>query len=87
MKKLNTNSDVYYLEKAVFFAPLQLAKAHIVDDDCNEFIVTIKKTPDTFFSRGYISPDEIIIIDYEEYTEEKWKEMVKYIEYERAVII
>lgn len=87
MKKLNTKSDLYYLEKAVIFAPLQLAKAHIIDDDCNEFIVTIKKTPDTYLPRGYISPNKLLIIDCEEYTAEKYAEMLKYIEYERAAII
>lgn len=83
MKNLNTNSDVYYLEKMIAFKPLNIAKVHIIDDDCNEFIVTVKGYS---FFRGYISPSEITVIDCEEYTSEKWEEMIKYIEYERAIV-
>lgn len=81
MKKLNKKSDVYYISKIVSFKPLNISKVHLSDDDCNEFIATVVGVQ---FTRGWIVPDEIKVIDYEEYTAEKWNEMTQYIEYERA---
>lgn len=83
MKKLNTKSDVYYLNKMIGFKPLNLAKVHLIDDDCNEFIATVIGYS---FSRGYIAPSEINVIAYEDYTSDKWESMMNYIEYERAIV-
>ena len=84
MTRLNKNSDLYYLNKLIGFKPLNLAKVHFIDDDCNEFIATVKG-----FSHmlGYTSPKEITVIDYEPYTEEKWNDMMFYIEYERGIVL
>ena len=84
MKKLNKKSDAYYITKMVGFKPLNISKVHLIDDDCNEFIATVVGVGHWI---GYNSVADIKVIDYEEYTEEKWSEMVQYIEYERAVII
>ena len=84
MKKLNVKSDVYYIDKAVIFKALKLAKVHLIDDDCNEFIATVKTD---FILRGYNNPACVMVLDYEEYTSEKWEEMTRYIEYERAILI
>lgn len=84
MKKINTKSNCYYVSKSVFFRPFNLAKAYIIDDECGEFLCTVKT--DVPLMVGYISPDEINVIDYEDFDSEKWYEMVNYIEYERAEI-
>lgn len=84
MKKLNEKSEVYYIDKLVGFKPLNISKVHLIDDDCNEFIATVKGFP---FCRHYITPSEITILEYEEYTSEKWNEMIDFIEYERAIVI
>ena len=83
MKKLNEKSDVYYIGKMVSFKPLNISKVHLVDDDCNEFIATVAGV---FYMRDYIRPADIKVIDYEEYTAEKWNEMVNFIEYARAEV-
>lgn len=83
MKKLNTKSNVYYLEKMIGFKPLNLAKIHLIDDDCNEFIVTVSGLT---FHRGYVAPSEITILACEDYTSEKWDSMMNFIEYERAIV-
>ena len=84
MKKLNKNSDVYYINSMVCFKPLNISKVHLIDENCNEFIATVVGV---WNMKGYNSPKEIKVLDYEEYTSEKWNEMVRYIEYERAVIL
>ena len=81
---LNEKSDVYYISKMVAFKPLNLAKVHLVDDDCNEWIATVTGIN---HSLGYVSPSEIRVIDYEEYSADKWADMVMYIEYERAILL
>ena len=83
MKRLNAESNVYYLNKMVTFKPLNISKIHLVDDDCNEFFATVIGTNHL---RGYINPEELKVIDYEEYTKEKWHAMTEYIEYERAEV-
>lgn len=85
MKKLNTKSDVYYINKAVIFKPLNLMKVHLIDDNCNEFTVTAKGN--YIHPHSYISPSEITIIDVEEYDRNAWEEMARYLEYERAITI
>lgn len=82
MKKLNKKSDVYYVNKQVFFAPFSIAMVHLVDDDSNEFICTVKT--DTKIMRGrYIKPSEIKIIDYIEYSQQEWNK-ISDIDFERA---
>ena len=83
MKKLNKKSDTYYINKMVGFKPLNISKVHLIDDDCNEFIATVIGIG---IMRGYNIPADIKVLDYEEYTEEKWNEMTTYIEYERAIV-
>lgn len=83
MKKLNKKSDVYYINKMVGFKPLNISKVHLIDDDCNEFIATVVGVEHL---REYISPADIKVLDYEEYTAEKWDKMTRFIEYERAVV-
>lgn len=84
MKKLNKKSDAYYINKMVSFKPLNISKVHLIDDDCNEFIVTVVGV---WNMKGYNNPKDIKVIDCEEYTPEKWEEMTRYIEYERAEVI
>ena len=83
--KLNTNSDCYYIDKAVIFKPLKLIKVHLIDDDCNQFTCTITGT--FTHVHTYISPKDINIIDCETYSEEAWNEMTQYIEYEHAIVL
>ena len=82
MKNLNKKSDLYYINKAIVFKPFNLMKVHLVDDDCNEFIATVKGT--YIPTHAYIAPSEISIIDYEEYNRTVWDAMEQYLEYERA---
>lgn len=83
MKKLNTNSDLYYIEKMIGFKPLNISKVYLIDDDCNEFIATVTGTNHT---RGYISPADVEILAVEVYSSAKWSAMEQYIEYERAIV-
>lgn len=81
--KINKKSEAYYINKMVSFKPLNISKVHLIDDDCNEFIATVVGVG---IMKGYNSPADIKVLDYEEYTAEKWNEMVQFIEYERAEV-
>ena len=83
MKKLNKKSDAYFVAKIVAFKPFNISKVHLVDDDCNEFIATIVGVRNMI---GYNATADIKVIDCEEYSAEKWDEIVNFIEYERAII-
>lgn len=83
MKTLNKKSDCYYINKIVYFQPLNISKVHLIDENCNEFICTVVGC--NFV--GYCGVNDVKVIDYEDYTSDKWDEMVKYIEYEKAVIL
>ena len=83
MKKLNKKSEMYYINKMVSFKPLNISKVHLIDDDCNEFIATVVGV---WNMKGYNSPADIKVVDYEEYTAEKWDEMTQYSDYDRATV-
>lgn len=84
MTRLNKKSDVYYIDKAIIFKPLGIAKVDLIDDDAHEFIATIEAT---HVHKGWNDPKDIKVIAYEPYNREKWEDMERFIEYERAIII
>ena len=81
MKKINTTT--WYVSKAYIFPCFNLMKAHIVDDDCNEYTATIKGA---WIVRGYYSPAELEILDLEPYSREEWRRLNAEAEYSHHII-
>ena len=70
MKKVNT--ELWYVNKAIGFKPFHIAKAHIIDDDCNEYIATIAQD---WVCNGYNKPEELAIVNLQPYDRNEWKSM------------
>lgn len=81
MKKVKTTT--WYVSKAYIFKCFNLMKAHIVDDDCNEYIATIKGD---WIIRGYHLPEKLNIIDLEPYDRDEWHKIDDQFEYEQYLI-
>lgn len=77
----NVNTTVWYVAKAIIFDVFKIIKAHIVDDDCNEYIATIKGE---WLGRGYHGFEALNIIDLEAYDKNTWYDMENDIDYVRA---
>ena len=60
------DSDVLYICSVVECPILDIAKAHIVDDFCNEYVVTLNMHNNTVV-KGYVKPSELDIIDCNKY--------------------
>ena len=56
------DSDVLYVCSVVECPILDIAKAHVVDDFCNEYVVTINMHNNTVL-KGYVKPSDLDIID------------------------
>lgn len=56
------DSDVLYVCSVVECPILDIAKAHVVDDFCNEYVITLNMNNKTVL-KGYIKPSELDIID------------------------
>ena len=78
------NTTIWYVAKAIYFDAFKILKAHIVDDDNNEYTATIKGN---WLRRGWYAPAELNIIDLEPYDSETWHEMEDDIQYTKAVKI
>lgn len=76
MKKVKTT--LWYVNKAYMIPLFNITKAHIVDDDCNEYIATIKAS--TLF-RDYYRPSDLDIIDLEPYNREYFQKLEFELEY------
>ena len=76
MKKVNTT--LWYVNKAYIFDCFKIIKAHIIDDDCNEYIATIKGD---WVISGYYSPSQLSIIDLEPYDRNEWHKLDDQFEY------
>lgn len=76
MKKVKTTT--WYVSKAYIFDCFKIMKAHIVDDDCNEYIATIKGD---WIMRGYYTPKQLQIIDLEPYDRDEWHKLDDQFEY------
>ena len=72
MAKLNTKSDIYYVDRVAYFAPLHIMKAYIIDDDCGEFIVTLAQD---YIGKGYQATADFNIIDCKPYRSEDWQKI------------
>ena len=81
MKKVKTTT--WYLNKALIFKCFKVMKAHIIDDDCNEYIAIIKGE---WVMRGYYRPEELAIIDLEPYDRATWNALEDEFEYEHYLI-
>lgn len=69
---------MWYVQKAFILPGFNLIKAHIIDDDCNEFIGTIKGS---FIMRGYFGYSELNVIDKEPYSCIEWSKLMDAVEY------
>ena len=78
---MKNNTTTWYAVKVIIFDTFKIMKAHIVDDDCNEYIATIKGE---WLGSGYHRPEDLNIIDLEPYNRETWYEMEDEIEYTKA---
>lgn len=76
MKKVNT--ELWYVNKGFGFKPFHIVKAHIIDDDCNEFIATIAQ--DRVW-KGYNKPEELDIINLQPYDRDEWEAMEGKVDY------
>lgn len=74
-------TTTYYINKAIIFDTFRIIKAHIIDDDCNEYEATIKGD---WICRGYEKPENLDIIDLQPYNKIVWETMQNDIEYTKA---
>lgn len=81
MKKVKTTT--WYVSKAYIFDCFKIMKAHIIDDDCNEYIATIKGN---WIISGYYSPKELNILDLEPYDSTEWNRLDDQYEYDHYII-
>lgn len=73
MKKFNKKSDCIYVNKAITDRKTGMTFAHIIDDNCNEFIFV---GFDQFFSTGYYKTERFLNGALQEYTFETWSQIV-----------
>ena len=65
------DSDVLYVCSVVECPILDIAKAHVVDDFCNEYVVTLNMHNQPVL-KGYVKPDELDIIDCIKYNRDDY---------------
>ena len=82
MKKLNKKSECYYIVKGISVPALNICKAHLVDDNCNEFTVTLN-IAEVF--TGYVGTHiNKNIIDVQEYDRFEWDFLRAELDYIKA---
>ena len=74
----NVNTELWYVNKGFCFKPFHIVKAHIIDDDCNEYIATIAQD---WVCKGYNKPEELAIVNLQPYDREEWKSMEDEVDY------
>lgn len=85
MKEFNNNSQCVYVAKAINDKKTGMVYAHIVDDDCNEFIFA---GFDHFFITGYYKTADFLNGAIKEYDFEEWSKIVdRYIDHYDVVMV
>ena len=85
-KVLNMFNDsaVLYVCSVVECPILDIAKAHVVDDFCNEYVVTLNMH-NLHVLRGYVKPDELDIIDCIKYNRDDYDMLLGSAGYEHSL--
>ena len=80
------DSDVLYVNKVVECPILDIAKAHVIDDFCKEYVVTFKmhNRPSML---GYVKPSELDVIDCVDYASEQWDMLIGSASYQPSLNI
>lgn len=78
------DSDVLYVCSVVECPILDIAKAHVVDDFCNEYVVTLKMHNHTVL-KGYVKPSELDIIDCIKYDRNDYDMLLGNASYEHSL--
>lgn len=79
MTNVIVKTDLLYVVKVVECGIMNLAKAHIVDDYCNEYIAIIKLNGCSIL-KGYYKPRELDIIDLETYNSDEFNALCEDVE-------
>lgn len=86
MKKLNKKSDVYYINKSISVPFLNVCKVHLIDDDCNEFTVTLNIPDVSVKTYKDAKVFNKYIIDVKEYDRNEWENYELEVDYARAIL-
>ena len=78
------DSDVLYICSVVECPILDIAKAHVVDDFCNEFVVTLNMHNQPVL-KGYVKPSELDIIDCIKYNRHDYDMLLGSASYESSL--
>ena len=84
MINIFNDSDVLYICSVVECPILDIAKAHIVDDFCNEYVVTLNMHNHTIV-KGYVKPSELDIIDSIKYNKHDYDMLLGSASYEHSL--
>ena len=76
-------TTLWHVSKALLISGFNLIKAHIVDDDCSEYIATIKGD---WIHRNWYSPEELQILDCEPYDRDEWNKLDDEADYNHNII-
>lgn len=79
-------SDVLYICSVVESPILDVAKAHVVDDFCKEYVVTLNMH-NIDVLKGYVKPSELDIIDCEVYDRNKYDILLSAASYSSSIKI
>ena len=75
--------DLYYINKIIVYKPFNVSLLHLINDDCEEFIVTASGVN---YMTGYEKTDCVHVLTAEKYDRKKWEEIESDIEYERGFV-
>ena len=78
------DSDVLYVCSVVECPILDIAKAHIVDDFCKEYVVTLNMH-NKHVLKGYVKPSELDIIECVVYDRYKYDMLLGSASYESSL--
>ena len=78
------DSDVLYVCSVVECPILDIAKAHVVDDFCNEYVVTLNMHNNTVL-KGYVKPDDLDVIDCIKYNRHDYDMLLGSASYEHSL--
>ena len=80
------DSDVLYVCSVVECPILDIAKAHVVDDFCNEYVVTLNMHNNPVL-KGYVKPSELDIIDSIKYDRDDYNMLLGNAGYDNSLTV
>lgn len=80
---MKSPTTLWYVNKALILSSFKIVKAHIIDDDCSEYIATIKAD---WIHRNWYGPNELQILDLEPYDRETWNRMEAELEWPQYLL-